>query len=166
MPKILFPIKETFIDYPDNESNALIIYFMGCSHNCGGCQNPDFQNMHYNNNTINVDSNILDSIIQDGFKRYNTNKIVLSGGDPLYSKNIEYTKELVLKYDVCIYTGYEMEYVHKFISGYKFIKCGKYIEELHQLSEKTNQYIKFASTNQKLYNSKEKLLSVNGIYYF
>ena len=52
------------------------------------------------------------------------------------------------------------------VKGFKFIKCNVYKENIKQSSEKTDDYIQFASRNQKLYDSNFKLLSKNGRFYF
>ena len=95
-----------------------------------------------------------------------TNKIVLSGGDPLYGGNLDFTlrilKELK-KYDICIYTGCTIEYVKRMqFYGFKYIKCGIYRSDLKQVSEKTDDYMQLASSNQNFYNDKYEQISENG----
>jgi len=48
----------------------------------------------------------------------------------------------------------------------KFIKCGKYIEELKQKVIKNDEYMQFASMNQELYDSDYNLLTKNSRYYY
>lgn len=168
--RILNEIVESFIDYPDNSSLCLCVVMMGCSHHCKGCQNPLFQNPEYSNGTRVVSVEELVKELKDKCSRSDTNKITLSGGDPLFQANIEFTKELLNQlegYDVCIYTGFDIDYVKENnVKGFKFIKCGKYIQEQHRQSDKDDDKIIFASPNQKLYNSEYKLLSNDGIYKF
>lgn len=168
--RILIEIVESFIDYPDNESLCLCVVMMGCSHCCKGCQNPLFQNPNYSEGTRVVSVEELVAELKDKCRRSMTDKIVLSGGDPLSSVNIEFTKDLLKElkgYDVCIYTGYDIDYVKENgVSGFKFIKCGKYIEEQKRQSDKDDEKIIFASPNQKLYNSNYELISKDGIYKF
>jgi len=167
---ILDKIVPSFIDYPDNESLCLCVVVMGCTHNCKGCQNPLFQNPEYDNGTKVVSVEELYEDLTNLCKRNRTNKIVLSGGDPLSKMNIEFTKELLSKlkdYDVCIYTGYDLDYVKENnVTGFKFIKTGRYIAEQSRPSEKDDTKIIFASPNQKLYNGEYQLLSNDGIYNF
>ena len=41
----------TFLDYPDCESHAIIVYFPGCHHNCKGCHSPKLKDHNYKNST-------------------------------------------------------------------------------------------------------------------
>jgi len=168
--RILNEIVPSFIDYPDNVSLSLCVVMMGCCHNCKNCQNPLFQNPNYEIGTrvVTLENLILELI--NLCKRNETNKIVLSGGDPLFKTNLEFTKELLKRlegYDVCVYTGYNIDYVKENdVKGFKFIKCGTFKVDQQRKSDKDDDKIIFASPNQMLYNSEYKLLSENGIYYF
>jgi organic radical activating enzyme len=158
----------SFLDYPDNKSHSIIIYIMGCEHACSNCQNVQFQNIDYEFcNNVNV-KDILE-LIKHFSNKFRTNKVVLSGGDPLYKKNIAEVKEILLdrNYNFMVYTGYNIDYVIKNnVSGFKFIKCGKYQENLKQKSEKTDDFLILASKNQKIYNENFKLVSNEGILEF
>ena len=168
--RIMDEIVSSFIDYPDNSSIALCVVVMGCGHNCPGCQNPLFQNPNYEQGTRIVTVESLVNELKTRCKREHTNKIVLSGGDPLFKTNIDFTKELLNQldgYDVCIYTGYDIDYVKENnVTGFKFIKCGTFILSQQRKSDKDDDKIIFASPNQKLYNGDCNLLSKDGIYYF
>lgn len=168
--RVISPLTTTFLDYPDNESQAVLVFFMGCEHNCPGCQNPQFQNPDC---SAGMEASVekLARDIEQFCDRNKTDKIVFSGGDPLYPGNLPELKELIGnlsgKFQIMIYTAYDIKYVneHK-ITGYTFIKCGRYNRELKQSSEKTDEFMRFASSNQKLYSAGSNLLSENGIYYF
>ena len=171
MTRILQPIQSNWLDYPDNESLALIVCMMGCEHNCSNCHNLLFQNSEYSEGTKEYSVDELIKEITNLCKRSLTNKIVLSGGDVLYPKNIEFTKEFLNKmkdnYDICIYTGYNIDYVkNNNVNGYKFIKCGIFNEKLYIKSDKNDDFIQFASSNQKLYDENNNLLSKDGRYVF
>jgi anaerobic ribonucleoside-triphosphate reductase activating protein len=151
----------TFSDYPSKEGLAVICYFSGCEHNCQGCQNIELQ-------TLKDERFIHINDLMKYCERNHTNKIVLSGGDCLYDRNKEITKfickELGNEYDICIYTGYPIENID--FNGFKFVKCGKYDINNKQDSLKTDNFIQFASSNQKLYNYKKELVSNKGKYEF
>lgn len=158
-------ISSTFLEYPDNFSIATIFYFTGCDRFCKGCHNLDLQTYQP------IDKEIVCKEIINYCNRLGTNKVVLCGGDPLYSKNIGLTKyilqKLSNKYDICIYTGANIEEViESGISGYKFIKCGIFDPTQFIGSKKTDNFIRFATRNQKLYDSENNLLSSNGEYFF
>jgi len=165
-------IATTWSDYPDNESLAVIIYINGCTHFCKDCQNKEFQVFDEKRDIFSLEDYIK---LKKTCYYNNTNKIVLSGGDPLYTiiekkdhkvqDKINYLFEM--NYDICIYTGYDIGQVKENnVRNFKYIKCGKYMPELKQLSEKTDEYLQFSSSNQKLYDSNFNLLSNNGRYYF
>lgn len=157
----------TLLEYPDNCSIATILYFSGCDRYCKGCQNIELQK----DEDKSISFDILIEDIIDYCKRSKTNKIVLCGGDPLYFKNISLTekilKELGNFYDICIYTGANIKEVKKLnLQGFKYIKCGIFDESKFIGSEKTDDFIQFATSNQELYDSDLNLLSKDGVYYY
>ena len=169
MTRILQPFSSSWIDYPDNESLALTIVMMGCDNGCHKCQNPEFQNPLYDNMTKEFTPEELEKELQELSKRYRTNKLVMSGGDPLAPCNIEFTKKFleITTFDVCIYTGHNIDWVKQFnVNGFKFVKCGKFDYKTFRESLKTDDMMRFASPNQELYNNNFDLLSKDGIYYF
>jgi len=158
-------ITESFLEYPDNISNAVLCFFKGCLYNCQGCSNPQLKKWEQESN-IDVYNQIIEYA-----RTINSNKIVFVGGDCLHPQNIKMTEYLLdklnLGYDICIYTGASIENVPEIIvKQCKFLKCGKYDENCRQESYKNDSYIQFASKNQKLYSAEGKLLSENGRYYF
>jgi len=159
----------TFIDYPDNSSYAISIYFCGCSHGCSGCHSKELKDF-YSGTEVSPDElyELIDRMVD--FNR--TNKLVFIGGDPLFNKNVggvnNFIKKYGHKYDICIYTGYDINHVLslRLNSNFKYIKCGTYDINLKQQSFKDDSKMVFASRNQKLYDNKFNLLSTDGIYYF
>ena len=169
MVKILQPITSTWLDYPDKEDCALVVVMMGCDNACPFCQNPEFKNPAYNTNTKEYTTDSLIKELEVLAKRNRTNKVVLSGGDPLSCFNIKFTKELLAKTNlkICIYTGHSIDYVKLHgIKGFEFVKCGVFDKTKFQESQKTDEYMRFASTNQKLFDSNYCCLSQNGVYLF
>jgi organic radical activating enzyme len=168
---VSIPISYTFLDYSDNYSHAVILYFMGCDNDCIDCHNKQFLNPNNDVDTKIFNLSEITNLIEKYCSKINTNKIVFSGGDPICGYNINSMKILLdhiyNEYDVMIYTGKSKQYViDNNIKNFKFIKCGKYIPTLKQLSEKTDSYIQFSSTNQELYDENLNLISKNGVYYF
>lgn len=160
-------IDETFLDYPDNSSLAVIVFCSGCDFDCKGCQNKELRNPDQGEDLTYQE---IISIIEEQAKRSRTNKIILSGGDPLACNNIRTTENILNNmkgYNFCVYTGYDIDYVKRNdIKNFKFIKCGNYIEDKKITSYKDDVGIQFASTNQKLYDENYNLLSENGYYKF
>lgn len=146
-------IKETFLDYPDNESLAVVVFLSGCKHNCPGCQNKELQDPNYG---IEITPEELTSTIKDYCKRADTNKIVFSGGDPFYNiPEILIVLDNLRDYDVCVYTGYNINKAEEFVRDIAkplYLKCGTYKEELRDSNMgKTEDKFVLASTNQAFY---------------
>ena len=80
-------IGTTWLDYPDEESLAVIVYFSGCSHACPGCQNEKYQNFE-NDESYQISIAELIDLVDKECQRNRTNKVVFSGGDPFFSKNV------------------------------------------------------------------------------
>jgi organic radical activating enzyme len=161
----------TFLDYPDPEAHAFIIYCMGCNNLCVGCQNPVFGDHDYGKETVRLTQNELHTLCLQLNEKYRTNKVIFSGGDPLFSKNLDFVKLFLKEYkdefDFCVYTGFEVDYVRKNeVSGFRFIKCGRFEMKNQLISCKTDKYIQFASSNQNLYDSNLNLISTNGRFTF
>lgn len=159
-------MSESFLDYPDNESLAVVLYMSGCNRNCSGCQNASLKE--------EVKYKDLDSLItelKNKCKNSRTNKLCLQGGDPLFTGNLKVTKkildELADELDICIYTGANIDEVRSSgIKGFKYIKCGKFDKSCFVGSKKTDTYIQFATKNQQLFDEDLKLISKDGIYNF
>ena len=184
----------TWIDYPSKENCAVIVYFLGCIHNCEGCQNEQFQDYNLSEgilfsvgNEIEKEEGMIKvkeiaNFIKNECERNFTNKIVFSGGDPFHQGNVKWLKHLILElknYEICVYTGYEKEFIEKLnreealgesLREIDFIKTGKYFPELKDgIAEKTDEYIKFITKNQRLYKVNEanlELVSRENYYYF
>ena len=169
--RIVYPFPTSFLDYADTENLAVLVYFMGCDNNCDECHNVQFKDFNYKQNTLEMNlTDLIDKLNLSCMKNYTT-KVVLTGGDPLANKNLSFTKALLgdtcNNFDFMIYTGTDVEWSKsKEIVGFEFLKCGKYISLKSQKSEKTDEYIKFASTNQKLYDKNYRCISIDGIYHF
>lgn len=196
-------VQETFSDWPDDESNAIILFFIGCEHHCVNCHNSCLSKIpkseinywskefklfknhinHYEffkeqfktRKFVRISSiDTFERFIIELCEKYNTNKIIFQGGDPLYKYNKDVV-ELILerfrskyndKYNFCIYTGYEIEKVKELLGIYPdFIKCGTFEQDLYQNPGKDKEKLVFASTNQELYDKDLNKLSNKGIYY-
>jgi organic radical activating enzyme len=167
----------TWLDYPDNESLAVLVQVLGCDHLCVDCINPQLQDYSGDSLPRKIAYCVWNtpgffySALLNRCHFLKTTKIVIGGGDPLFKENIQFIKSFLnwheKEFDICIYTGYEIEEVMSLgLKGFKFIKCGGYDKSQKQISQKTNYYLQFASKNQKLYDGNYNLLSKDGRYYF
>lgn len=169
----LMGVRETFLDFPDNESLSVIVFTEGCSHNCPGCQNKESQVQHAE--TLITKEKFLQEIL-NRCERNQTHKVVFSGGDPFYHSNgneqlidiLETIDYLERKgFDCCVYTGYEFSKVKEIYEAYgkrligpKFIKCGCYREDLKDINAgKTDGCFTLASINQYFMIRDESLFS-------
>ena len=171
-------ISETFQDYPDDESLALIVYFRGCSHHCPGCHNEGLQRRIGKG----IPEKEAFNLIIKKCSESQTDKIVFSGGDPFYYENREDMLELINSlesdnYNLCVYTGYELGDVEEFYEQAgrdytkpSFLKCGTYQENLKEKKwGKDNTEFKLVTTNQKFYkwiDGEYKQISDNNILTF
>lgn len=161
----------SFLDYPDPSFMCLNIFFSGCDFRCKNCSNPELQlpSEKFREYTLaECVENILAMVV-----KAKSDNICLIGGDPLSNYNREFVKELLNElatyedFNVCIYTGYDVEDVKRMnLTNFTYLKCGKYEHDLRITSGKTSEHMQFASTNQELYTSKFEKLSNNGLYTF
>lgn len=161
-------IKETFLDYPDDSSLAVIVFFEGCFWNCKDCQNKTLQKQNPEHKYHVIDAA---TIILDSLKRSKTNKLVLSGGDPFYNSNcairlIDYLSSRGI--DICVYTGYSIDQILSLYEKYEianqvgmhkplWIKCGVFREDLKDpnMGKFADKFV-LASTNQAFFKLNEK----------
>lgn len=140
----------------DGEGIRYAIFVQGCEHNCPGCQNPNTHD--YDNGGVYVPvEDLLNDIVLNPIIR----GITLTGGDPLYYRNIDQVTQLCKKYKtlypkktIWIYTGYKFE-DYKNIEVMQYIDVlvdGRYIESLRDLSLKYR-----GSSNQRVIDVKESL---------
>jgi organic radical activating enzyme len=165
----------TFLDYPDNSSHAVIAYLMGCNNNCKNCHNYRFKDRVIYDDEVKT-YNVYDFCkeVRKRLSANRTNKLVLSGGDPLSSFNLDFTRELLNNKpfcdscDICIYTGHDIEYVRENIpfGTFKFVKCGQYFDNLSKKPSKTLEKFVLASSNQNFYDNRFELLSDSGVLRF
>lgn len=170
----LVDIRETFLDFPDNKSLAMLVFFAGCNHNCKGCQSPLLQKVE---NYTPIDKESVVANILSYREQSRTDKIVLSGGDPfLFKDDCMYVIDKLVDSGlvVCVYTGYTIDKINEFYknSSYKkpqYLKCGKYEEEHKVQSGKTAEKFVLASTNQRFYrlvgNEYQQISKENVLYF-
>lgn len=166
--RIVKDISVSFLDYPDKENLAAVVYFTGCEHSCAGCHSESLKN-HFYGEEISVED--LYSLLLNKCNETRNNKIVFLGGDPLYPENIEGVKEFLekfgMEFGVMIYTGYDIEKVRReCIRNFDYIKCGEYLEGKKMMSQKSDTRMVFASSNQVLYDGNLNEISVEGVFEF
>ena len=158
-------ITQTFLDYPDDESLAMIVFTELCNHAfCYNCQNKELQ--EGNPDHLRTIDEALDMIRTYSKRMGNCKKLVLSGGDPMCNRPaiFKVIDTLVKEgFDICMYTGYTIEEVNLFFKKYEeenniktdkplFIKAGRFEELLLDPNRgKSEDKFVLASTNQAFY---------------
>ncbi len=109
----------------DGPGYRTVVFFQGCDLKCRGCHNKDIWKLKEGRKVSVFD---LEKEIR---KICFNKKLTISGGEPLMQKkSLEKLLEALKDFDICLYTGHDLEDVSKKILKYlKYIKVGCYIEE-------------------------------------
>lgn len=124
----------------DGYGYRTVVFLQGCNLRCPGCHNKSTWDI---NKGIAMDVKELAQILTE--KAINK-KITISGGEPLLQKEalLELLEELK-DFDLCLYTGHEIDEVPKEVFKYlKYIKVGRFV-----LEERTSTTPFIGSKNQK-----------------
>lgn len=129
----------------DGPGMRSVLFLQGCSMNCKGCQNAGIRE-HGKGAMIPVDELVMFIEAQCCNR-----KITISGGEPLEQMDSLETLIRQLKaknYDICLYTGWEIERVPARILGcLDYIKTGGFVSSLK------NPGIQYAgSSNQHMFS--------------
>ena len=143
-----------------------VLFVSGCDHHCKGCQNP----VTWDSESGLVFDNTAFGELVSNLKKEHIKGVTLSGGDPLYIKNVKDISDLCNcirarfgnKKSIWLYTGYTkqeitnnpeiwgnmytyVENIYNLIDG---LVDGEFIEELKDVSAEWK-----GSTNQRVYVS-------------
>lgn len=136
------------------------IWFAGCSHKCEDCFSPSSWNW---NKGIDWKLSDVKSKISNDVDRYDIDGISILGGDPLYLKNLEVLKQLLLWFKltypqktIWLWTGYTLEQIKE---NNKFCFILDHIDVLIDgrfEKDKKNLDLSFrGSSNQRIIKIKE-----------
>lgn len=155
-------IQISFLDYPTLDW-CISVYFIGCAHFCVGCHNPELASVD-TCDCVSINKHDLKELILNKCKRNKTKKVCFLGGDPLHPTNRNDVEYLIKQpeFDVCVYTGYDFNDNCETLSGYEFLKCGKYDHMQSQQSYKDDYKFVLGSKNQELYDRNGNCISING----
>lgn len=124
----------------DGYGYRTVLFLQGCTLHCKGC---------HNKSTWSLDEGELievSELAQILRQKVANKKLTISGGEPLLQKEpLLELLQVLQDFDICLYTGHEIEEVPEEILRYlKYIKVGRYIME-----EKTSTIPFVGSKNQK-----------------
>ena len=135
------------------------LFVSGCSHKCIGCHNKETINPNYGEEfTEEVIQRILNDLKDT---RINRKGLTISGGDPLFYKNVKEVVSLAKRVkeecpdkDIWLWTGFKMSELdseqRKILDYVDFIVDGRFIKELKDPSLKFR-----GSSNQNIIDVKE-----------
>ncbi len=169
--RIIPKINSTWLDFP-TQDYAIILMVVGCDRSCTGCHNDELKTFDSNIHSEVEIEKIADMIRNRG-KREKTNKLVISGGDPLSDYNYRGVCALVNmlsnEFEICIYTGANYSEAElKLLSQRcypKYLKTGEFNYDMVEQSYKDDNGLQLASTNQEMREFLEydyMLISKNG----
>ena len=170
--QVQYPFDVSFLEYPDNESDSVVVYFRGCDFECRGCHNSGLHEVVPNDKSAKFFSQEdFYEELKSMCVKYRTKKVVFMGGDPLAKRNRYFVKEFLFNYreefDIAIYTGYSrIEVLQMDVRFFKYLKCGQYDETQKQISGKFDSHFVLSSANQEWCNNHFEVLSKDGIMFF
>ena len=135
------------------------LFVSGCSHKCIGCHNKETINPNYGEEfTEEVIQRILNDLKDT---RINRKGLTISGGDPLFYKNVKEVVSLAKRVkeecpdkDIWLWTGFKMSELdseqRKILDYVDFIVDGRFVKELKDPSLKFR-----GSSNQNIIDVKE-----------
>ena len=148
----------THDDMLNGEGLRTVLWVAGCDHHCPGCQNPETWDPE---GGIEFDDDAVNELFAYLDKDYCAG-LTLTGGDPLYSKNLDTILGILVKfrarYDwnktIWVYTGYELDdlyrsnvpEVHAILDLIDVIVTGPYME-----SQKCTERLWVGSDNQEIW---------------
>lgn len=122
-----------------------VLFLQGCSKNCKGCHNAGIKE-HGKGTRVSIDELLMFIESQCCNK-----KITISGGEPL--EQMDSLEVLIRKlkargYNICIYTGWEIESVpESMLKLVDYIKTGSFVSDLKNPGI---QYV--GSSNQRMFS--------------
>jgi anaerobic ribonucleoside-triphosphate reductase activating protein len=164
--------------YKNDTTNGIgvrvVLWTSGCSHHCKECHNPQTWSPTYGHPyTEETEKEIIDALN----KSY-INGITLSGGDPLYSGNLEIIYKLVkhIKSElptktIWIYSGFTWEEIFSSNTDEMCLRkeiiklCDVFVDGLFEISKKNIRLKYCGSENQKVIDV-QKTLASNKIILF
>ena len=129
-----------------------VIFCQGCTHRCGGCQNPETWNPN-EGKEISVEE-----LVKDILKHKHIDGVTLSGGDPFFQQEecVSLLKLLPEHLDIWIYTGFKYED----IKDTQLARMADYIVDGKFEQDKKVAGKMYGSNNQRIINIKN-----GGLYY-
>ncbi len=167
------------MDIANGEGIRVSLFASGCTHNCKGCFNADYQNFNYGDKmSFEVTEKIISLISQRQYRG-----LTLLGGEPFQnlelSKYIKPVREFIDEYnsnlpidskqrkDIWTYSGYTYEQILADEEKLKLLElCDVLIDGLFK-EELINLKLKFrGSANQRIIDVKKSLSEKKPVLYY
>lgn len=143
-------------DFLNGEGLREVIFLSGCKHQCEGCFNKESWNFNQGKEWTSQDTEELTNELKKPY----ISGVTFTGGDPLYSLDINLIKKLKqLGFNIWVYTGYTFEFLkcHPILVNYLYyidVLCdGKFEKSLH----KNNLKKWVGSSNQRVIDVQKSL---------
>lgn len=112
----------------DGPGIRTVLFMQGCDLHCKGCQNKSTWDFNKGKEIS------IDELVSELKQRVFNKKITISGGEPLVQKDELVSLINMLSdegFDIALYTGHQKNEVpEEIIEKVKYLKTGKYIQEL------------------------------------
>lgn len=149
----------TKCDQNNGDGLRVVLWVAGCSHHCKGCQNPQTWNDNYG---IHFDEEAENELFEALGESY-ISGLTLSGGDPLYQKNLPYVLKIVNKMRILypaktiwIYTGFTIEEILADEDKKEIVsKCDVLVDGEFEEDKKDVTLHWRGSSNQRVINIKD-----------
>lgn len=149
----------TKCDQNNGDGLRVVLWVAGCSHHCKGCQNPQTWNDDYG---IHFDEEAENELFEALGEDY-ISGLTLSGGDPLYQKNLSCISKIVNKMRILypaktiwIYTGFTIEEILADEDKKEIVsKCDVLVDGEFEEDKKDVTLHWRGSSNQRVINIKD-----------
>ena len=146
-------------DMNNGDGLRVVLWVSGCSHRCDGCQNPQTWNPE---SGIKFDESAMNEILRELDHDY-ISGLTLSGGDPLYQRNLETISKIIdtvrekfPEKTIWLYTGYTREEIQTDSVRWNIVqKVDVVVEGEFEKDKADANYHWAGSTNQRVIEIKK-----------
>ncbi len=167
------------MDIANGDGIRVSLFVSGCTHNCKGCFNLEYQDFSYGEKMdFTVSEKIISLISKSQYKG-----LTLIGGEPFQNLElVEYVKPIrkfvddynktldidsLSRKDIWVYSGYTLEQILKDEKKLELLKLTDVLVDGLFVEELLNLKLKFrGSSNQRVLDVKKTLAENKPVYYY